>query len=453
MAHLDSRTLTVLAALGFCLIAVPAGAATETVLYSFQGAPNGGSPSGALSADASGNLYGATSVGGTGSCLAGAENEGCGTIYQLSPPPTGQTGWTEKVLYSFKAGTDGADPQAGLATGTGGVLYGTTTGGGDSDNQGVVFQLTPPAAGKTAWVEKVLYRFAGGSDGAQPYAGLVADASGALYGTTTTGGGGTCPANPGASGCGTVFKLTPPAKGQTAWAEQVLYVFKGGTLDGFNPQAGLIADSAGDLYGTTTYGGGSGCSTFGCGVAFKLSPPATGKTQWTETVIYRFRILNNGQHPKAGLLTGPAGSLYGAASAGGYKGNGVVFQLTPPTSGKGIWTEIPLYRFQGGDDGGGPFGGLIKDSVGTLYGTTVGGGNACTVRNGCGTAFKLVPPAGQSQWTETVLYRFTNGTDGGVPFAGLTANAGGVLFGTTPDGGSGKGAGTVFSLTGTGFAP
>ena len=150
MAHLDSRTLTVLAALGFCLIAVPAGAATETVLYSFQGAPNGGSPSGALSADASGNLYGATSVGGTGSCLAGAENEGCGTIYQLSPPPTGQTGWTEKVLYSFKAGTDGADPQAGLATGTGGVLYGTTTGGGDSDNQGVVFQLTPPAAGKTA---------------------------------------------------------------------------------------------------------------------------------------------------------------------------------------------------------------------------------------------------------------------------------------------------------------
>jgi uncharacterized repeat protein (TIGR03803 family) len=179
-------------------------------------------------------------------------------------------------------GSDGATPLAGLIADNRadnrGALYGTTAGGGTGNN-GTVFKLTPPAKGQTAWTETVLYHFTGGSDGSLPYAGLIADNSGALYGTTQQGGSG-CPPN----GCGTVFKLTPSAKGQTAWTETVLYRFTGGS-DGATPRAGLFADKQGVLYGTTTVGGGqSGCPQFtalfvGCGTVFKLTPPPVGASR------------------------------------------------------------------------------------------------------------------------------------------------------------------------------
>jgi uncharacterized repeat protein (TIGR03803 family) len=184
----------------------------------------------------------------------------------------------------------------------------------------------------------VLYRFTGGSDGSVPYAGLIADNSGALYGTTQQGGSG-CPQD---KGCGTVFKLTPSAKGQTAWTETVLYRFTGGS-DGASPRAGLFADKQGVLYGTTNVGGGqSGCPQFtalfvGCGTVFKLTPPAKGQTTWTETVLYRFKgaPTSDGSVPYGGLIADNSGALYSTTGVGGTTrrfsrgiGDGTVFKLT-----------------------------------------------------------------------------------------------------------------------------
>ena len=174
----------------------------------------------------------------------------------------------ETVLYRFKGGADGNTPVAGLIMDANGTFYGTTFAGGGGSITGccgTVFELTPPGAGETLWTEKVLYRFKGGADGDTPVAGLIMDANGALYGTTSNGGGGSC-----TGGCGTVFELTPPGAGETLWTEKVLYRFKGGA-DGDTPVAGLITDANGAFYGTT-YGGGGGC-TAGCGTVFELKAP------------------------------------------------------------------------------------------------------------------------------------------------------------------------------------
>jgi uncharacterized repeat protein (TIGR03803 family) len=277
-----------------------------------------------------------------------------------------------------------------------------------------------------ASVETVLHSFAGGSDGADPEAGLIADEQGALYGTTFAGG---------SSNNGTVFKLTPHANGRTDWTKAVLYSFcsQPSCSDGAVPIAGLIADDSGALYGTTS-GGGAGSN----GTVFKLTPPA-----WTETVLYNFcsqPSCSDGVGPVAGLIADKSGALYGTTHAGGSSGNGTVFKLTPPA-----WTETVLYSFLGGSDGGAPRAGLIADEQDTLYGTTTGGGIANN-----GTVFKLTPPTkGQSAWKETVLHRFCSQpgcSDGSGPVAGLTADERGVLYGTTGGGGS-SGVGTVFNLT------
>jgi uncharacterized repeat protein (TIGR03803 family) len=291
-------------------------------------------------------------------------------------------------LYRFLGGFDGDTPVAGLIRDPHGVFDGTTSLGGDNSDSGTVFSLTPPARPKAKWTHQVLYRFKGGpKDGANPQSSLLMDGA-ALYGTTLTGGPGDF---------GTVFELTPPTAPGASWKEKLLYIFKGGA-DGAFPEAGLIMDAGGALYGTTTEGGINACAFGGgCGTVFKLSPPAARGTAWTETV---------------------------------------------------------LYRFKGGADGLGPQAGLIADDKGDLFGTTVGGGTGCFA-TGCGTVFKLAPPAaGGKRWTETVLYRFRGGADGANPVAGLTADANGVLYGTTKLGGTGcddVGCGTVFELTGTGF--
>jgi uncharacterized repeat protein (TIGR03803 family) len=342
-------------------------------------------------------------------------------------------GSTLTTLYSFRGVTDGASPYAGLIMDATGNLYGTTFSGGDlSCNNGygcgTVFELVSTGSG---WTQTVLYSFTGllSRDGRNPTAGLVIDATGNLYGTTYYGGTSHGPCRP--SGCGVIFKLDATGK------ESIVYTFTGAP-DGANPQdnGSLVMDAAGNLYGTTKAGG-----TSGKGTVFKLD--ASGK----ETVLHSF-AGKDGANPYAGLIMDAAGNLYGTTFNGGNlscnkgKGCGVVFKLKPAG---GVWNETVLYRFVGlaFEDGRNPTGGLILDGEGNLYGTTYYGGTAhgCNP-SGCGTVFKL-----DTTGAEKVLYGFT-GAGNQNPEAGLVQDSVGNLFGTA-SGGVG-GGGTVFELTPSG---
>jgi uncharacterized repeat protein (TIGR03803 family) len=221
--------------------------------------------------------------------------------------------------------------------------------------------------------------------------------------------------------------------------ETVLYSFGSFIGDGLNPEAGLIFDKEGALYGTTSEGG-----TGNAGTVFKLMPPVEGQTAWTKTVLYNFCSqlgCSDGYEPRASLIFDKEGALYGTTEFGGTGNNGIVFKLTPPAKGVSAWTPTVLHSFVGGDGANPIFGGLIFDKQGALHGTTYRGG---TGNNGI--VFKLTPPAkGLTAWTETVLHGFTGGSDGANPYAGLIANHG-ALYGTTYFGGT-AGNGTVFKLT------
>ena len=265
--------------------------------------------------------------------------------------------------------------------------------------------------------ETVLHSFTGGDDGKSPYAGVIRDSAGNLYGTTGSGGAG-CPS----PGCGVVYKL------DTARNLTVLYAFTGGADGGF-PTGSLTGDSAGNLYGTTN-GGGNTCN---CGVVFKLDRSGN------ETVLYTF-TGTDGDGPQAGVIRDSAGNLYGTTDFGGTDGYGVVYKVD--ASGR----ETVLYDFTDGADGANPYAGVIRDSAGNLYGTTLYGGNvaACPATfftpAGCGVVFKL-----DTAGNETALYSFTGGADGSVPVAGVIRNPAGILFGTTEQGGT-KEVGVVFVL-------
>jgi uncharacterized repeat protein (TIGR03803 family) len=257
--------------------------------------------------------------------------------------------------------------------GAGGVLYGTTFGG-RYGGYGAVFALQPPAVGATWWTEKLLHVFSGGKDGAGPGSGLIMGAGGVLYGTTTAGGGNSaCP-----GGCGTVFALMPPAAGKTRWTERVLYTFDG--AGGGLPVSPLRMDGAGNLLGTTFYGG-----SHRVGTVFQLVRPGLGETRWSHRLLHSFGKGNDGYYPHGGLIIDARGVLYGTAFGGGDSDAGTVFELSPPAAGQTQWTETVLYSFKGGNDGRGPLGGVIMDRIGVLYGTTYEGGA------GLGTVFKLVP--------------------------------------------------------------
>jgi uncharacterized repeat protein (TIGR03803 family) len=316
-------------------------------------------------------------------------------------------GQTFTVLHSFAGGTDGAYPFASLTRDGAGNLYGTTSLGGPS-NSGTVFKVDKTDK------ESVLYSFTGGADGGGLTAGLIRDAAGNFYGTTRQDS---------VSGNGTVFKLDKTGK------ELVLYRFTG-TTDGSIPEAGLIRDPAGNFYGTTIQGGAmADCVRAGCGVVFKLD--STGK----ETVLYAFTGGADGSNPEAGLTRDAAGNLYGTTYGGGDLscnapyGCGVVFKVD--TTGK----EMVLYAFTGGPDGGNPSSGLIRDGSGNLYGTNVVGG-----MHQAGAVFKVT-----AKGKETVLYNFTGGTDGGYPSGGVIRDSAGNLYGTTSALGV-SGFGTVFKL-------
>jgi uncharacterized repeat protein (TIGR03803 family) len=358
------------------------------VLHSFSTGSGGNFPYAGVIGDGEGNLYGATSRGGAADA---------GVVYQLDS--SGQ----ETVLYSFTDQADGGSPYAGVIRDSAGNLYGTTNAGGAA-GYGVVYKVD------TAGQETVVYSFTGGADGGMPNAGVIRDAAGNLYGTTTAGGAGS-----GSSGSGVVYTVSP------AGQETVLYTFAGGT-DGSIPEAGVIRDAAGNLYGTTLKGGATG----GWGTVFKVD------TAGQETVLYRFPTAADGGCPVAGLTSGPSGSFYGTTFSGGSSNAGVVFKLDAAG-------ETVLYSFTGGADGGWPMGGVISDSAGNLYGTASGGGIPnCT--NGCGVVFKL-----DTTGHETVLYSFTGGDDGGQPEAGVVRDSQGTLYGTTYWGASG--GGVVYKLS------
>jgi uncharacterized repeat protein (TIGR03803 family) len=260
----------------------------------------------------------------------------------------------------------------------------------------------------------VIHNFTGGSDGGNPVAGFTVDAKGNLYGTTTAGG---------ASGVGTVIKVAGDG------TEVVLHSFAGGT-DGATPEASLLRDASGNLYGTSIAGG-----AFGAGTVFKV----TGKGK--ETVLYSFAGQADGAKPEAALAKDAAGNLYGTTSAGGSNGNGTVFKLTVPKKKGRKWRERVLYSFGSGTDGTTPVAGVTFDARGNLYGTTSAGG-----LYGYGTVFQLKPS--KSGWQENVLYNFQMQSDGGVPYAGLIFDHSGNLYGAATEGGSGSnGGGTVFELT------
>ena len=244
------------------------------------------------------------------------------------------------------------------------------------------------------------------------------------------------------TGCGAVFEMSPNGSG--GWTEQVLYGFTGGT-DGLQPEGSLVMDAAGNLYGTTQVGGTC------CGVVFKLTHNSGGT--WTQSVLYTFAGGNDGSGPVAGLVFDAAGNLYGTTQEGGGGGCGIpgcgtVFELTPNSSGG--WTEIKLHTFHG-PDGQLPQSNLIFDGAGSLYGVTLEGGKAYTTcSSGCGLAFKLTPTSSGS-WTEKIIHYFDGNTGNG-PVGGLTFDASGNLYGTTSFGGilrdcSNQGCGVVFELS------
>lgn len=263
----------------------------------------------------------------------------------------------------------------------------------------------------------VLHNFTNGQDGGEPWAGLSMDRAGNLYGTASTGGNtsGSCSyRNP--HGCGTVFKLSRKGSG---WVFTPIYTFSG--PDGRNPQARVIIGPDGTLYGTTTYGGDSDEGT-----VFNLRPPAaackSALCPWTETVLYSFQGFTDGVEPTFGdLVFDGAGNIYGTTPYGGQGSNGTVYKLTPSNGG---WTETVVYRFQGGNDGATPYGGLVFDQAGNLWGTTALGGSYND-----GTVYQLTPSGGG--WTESVVYHFLGGSDGANPYAGLIVDQSGNFYGAT----------------------
>jgi uncharacterized repeat protein (TIGR03803 family) len=382
---------------------------TEYILYNFTfNAADGIYPQAGLILGSNGSFYGTTQEGGT---------KNAGTVFQLTPQQGG--GWQESVAYSFNfRGHDGALSTAGLVSDAAGNFYGTTSKGGGNDS-GTAFQLSPAQGG--GWTETVMHNFGSGMDGAQPAAGMIADAAGNFYGTTAMGG---------SHNAGTVFEISPQQGG--GWTSHTLHHFVANGTDGVSPFGGLVFDSAGNLYGTTAQGG-----TAGTGTVFQLSPRSGGG--WNERTIHSFvRDGKDGITPYAGMIIDANGNLYGTTSQGGLLGRGVVFEISPAAGG--TWTETAIYAFLASPDGANPQAGLVLDTAGNLYGTTLSGGS-----NGDGIVFELTPQQ-NGTWTETVLFNF-DGTHGSSPYGGLTFfGSPASLFGTTSAGGA-NAAGTVYELT------
>lgn len=395
--------LLALAMLGVMSMLATAGRAqTFTVLHNFSNGADGGEPSAGLSMDLAGNSYGTASTGGntSGSC-SHPNPPGCGTVFKLSRKGSG---WVFTTLYTF-SGPDGRNPLARVIIGPDGSLYGTTSLGGDAD-EGTVFNLRPPAAACKAalcpWTETVLHSFQG-SDGAQPTFGdLVFDGAGNIYGTTPYGGQGDR---------GTVYELTRA----NGWTETVLYKFQGGN-DGATPYGGVVFDQAGNLWGTTGYGGG-----YDDGTIYQLVPSGGG---WTESVVYHFPGGSDGANPYAGLIVDQSSNFYGAT----FGDNGTtpkVYELSPTNGG---WTFSVLYSLGANQ---GIIGKLAMDAAGNLYGT-----NYYDIPE----VFRLTPS--NAGWTLTGSW----GGIGSAPFGNVIFDGSGNLYTTASNGGPSE-VGLVFEIT------
>jgi uncharacterized repeat protein (TIGR03803 family) len=362
----------------------------DRVLHSFSGL-DGQSPSNLVSSGA-GALYGTTSGGGAGG--------GGGVIYELAPRFPASDSWTERVLHNFPDrfhDPSNVTPNE-LLIGPLGTLFTTTQGQSINGlSGGLVIALAPPATPEADWTEFQLYSF-GEPQGELPVAGVVFE-GGSLFGTTFFGGGGEC-------GCGNVYELTPPTTPDAAWTETILHTFTigGPPFDGEDRAAPLTIGPGGVPYGTTEYGGSGNCATgifqIACGTVFQLTPPAEAGGAWSESVLYSFGTASgDGAIPVAGLVRATSGALYGTTKSGGTStsacsgnddtvpGCGTVFELRPPTTPGGSWTERVLHSFTGENgDGAVPVAALVLSSSGILYGTTSGGGTS-----GNGTVFAVVP--------------------------------------------------------------
>jgi len=333
----------------------------------------------------------------------------------------------EKVLYQFPGGERGNEPQFGLVFDSKGNAYGTTYYGG-TYGWGTVFKLEQSNNG---WTEQTLYSFLGSSDGYNPVGNLLIDTAGNLYGTTLYGGTGTgC--QQGSYGCGgTAFALE---QSNGTWKHIVLYSFcsRGGCSDGSSPD-GLTFDKAGNLYGTTI-AGGQLCGSYGCGTVYELSP---SHGSWTQKVLHAFNEGGDGFYPSPGITIGQSGNLYGTTCCGGGYGYGIVFILKP---GKHRWQEVLVYAFDGSTNYKNANGSLTLDSAGNIFGTTTGGSSGCSYQ--CGMVYRLSRSNGQ--WIEETVFTF-DGTHGASPNPGLILDSTGNFYGSTLLGGT-YNFGEIFEL-------
>lgn len=391
--------LTLAVFFGLPLIAASSACAqTEAVLYNFTGGSDGGSPNAGLTPDGAGNLFGATNSGGSGQS---------GTVFELSP--NGGGGWNETVLYSF---LDGGPDYCKLIFDRAGNLYGTTIYGG-ANGYGTVFELRLVG---TTWEETILYSFTKGTDGAYPTNGVILDAAGNIYGTNDSAYG--------LEGS-QVFELSPSVEG---WTEKTIYSAGSGIFG--DSYAGLTMDGAGDIFGLTIK------------TVFELSPDGSGG--WNSTLIHTFNgDLGNGYGLGGTPVLDKSGNIYFTTTTGGSGNCGTVLELSPGKGG--TWTGKTLYSFKGGaEDGNLPFGGLVLDAAGNIYGTTAYGGETNS-----GIVYELVRQADAGNYKEKVLWSF-NGTNGESSYGSLIIGAG-ALYGTTMYGGSDwhgvpSGNGVVFEV-------
>jgi uncharacterized repeat protein (TIGR03803 family) len=379
---------------------VTATASTTDVIFSFE-EEEGEYADTDLETDSAGNIYGTTVLGG---------DHGSGTVFQLSPTPSG---WVHTVLYSFTGGADGGEPYKGVSIDRHGyhgdpkALYGTAVTGGSGSCEGgcgVVYKLTNLNG---TWNQTVIYAFTGADDGSGPGARVTVDRNGDVYGMTPTGG---------TYGVGTIYKLHPHAGSYTF---QVIHTFTGGN-DGATGSAGRMLLRHGRLYGAATSGG-----MYGSGVVFELTPTAVG--EWDFRTLYSFHGQPDGSFPYGALLRAGSGKIYGTTYYGGKNGIGSVYELSPRPVGE--WDGRVIYSFQPGNDGNSPISNLVRDAAGNLYGTTSEGGL------GSGTIFKLAPIGG-GQWIESVVHPFAGPPDGSFSYNGMVGDRFGNFYGATVHGGT-----------------
>ena len=397
----------------------PARTPVFTVLHHFtgQGSAGGRAPQAALIIDGKNNLYGTTVQGGTGAACGATR---CGTVFMLAHPAANTTTWTYTVLHQFTDGSDGALPFGSLLMDKTGALYGTTNIG---NGAGTVYKLAPIPK-STRWSFSVLHGFSGGlRDGEFPLGELIADKTGALYGTTSEGG---------AFNLGIVFKLTPPATSNAPWALTVLYSFRPST--GNSPSNGLVLDAKGKFYGAAQQGGSKQAGTI-----FTLTPPATSNGSWGYQEPHTFvGPYTDGEFPANSLLL-RNGILYGTTVEGGTNNLGTIFSYRLPSVNQPVGQYKVLHSFTVAE-GTQIYSNLIADSTGALYGVAESGG-----AHNAGTIFKFKPGSGNKAGTLTALHDFVRASDGEGPMGGLVAGPGGRFFGTTSAGGA-HNAGTIFMI-------